>query len=79
MIDDAKKIVRETNELPVEEVTISVYASMLSFSNILLRHMKLYPSVKVNLYVVLSDNPSYPHSCDMYIVSTPVVPKVMDV
>lgn len=79
MIDDAKKIVRETNELPVEEVTISVYASMLSFSNILLRHMKLYPSVKVNLYVVLSDNPSYSHSCDMYIVSTPVVPKGMDV
>jgi len=78
-IDDAQKEVLEQNDKPVEEVTISVYASSLSFSNILLRHMRQYPNTKVNLFILLSDKPNYSRSCDMYIISTPVVPKGMDV
>jgi DNA-binding transcriptional LysR family regulator len=78
-IDDAKKEVLELNDRPVEEVTVSVYASSLSFSNILLRHMSQNPNTKFNLYILLSDKPNYSRSCDMYIVSTPVAPKGMAV
>ena len=76
-IDDAQKEVLEQNDIPTEEVTISVYASSLSFSNILVRYMKLHPRVKVNLFIILSDKPNYSRSCDMYIVSTPMAPKGM--
>lgn len=76
-IDDAQKEVSESNDKPVEEVTISVYAASLFFSNILVQHMRQYPNTKVNLFIRLSDKPNYSHSCDMYIVSTPVAPKGM--
>ncbi len=78
-IDDAKNEVMEKNGSPVEEVSISVYASSLSFSSILLRYMHQYPKTNVNLFIVLSDNPNYSRSSDMYIISTPIVPKGMTV
>lgn len=78
-IDDAQKEVQEINGSPVEVVSISVYASSLSFSSTILRYMRKYPNTNVNLYIMLSDNPNYTSASDMYIISTPIVPKEMNV
>jgi len=41
--------------------------------------MRQYPNTNVNLFIVLSDNPNYSRTSDMYIISTPVVPKGLTV